>query len=159
MTVTPPNLSGQGNGSNLRIALVLDQWISADFAESSEARRFYSAYASKMGIDIANSQDASERAKTLFGQYQGVWKEVASKMQGIKGYPVRAPSRSESACPMQEFRFAAIATESSQRWFAKPQRHCRRSGRQTRRSVPTQEGFADTAPAPAVETVALPRAT
>jgi hypothetical protein len=68
----------------------LDQWTSADFAESSEARKFYAAYASKMGIDLSNSQDVSERAKALFSQYKGVWTEVAAKMQSVKGYPVKS---------------------------------------------------------------------
>jgi hypothetical protein len=77
-------------GAICEIALVLDQWTSADFAESSEARKFYSAYASKMGVDISNSQDVSERAKALFAQYKGVWTEVAAKMQGVKGYPVKS---------------------------------------------------------------------
>jgi hypothetical protein len=68
----------------------MDQWTSTDFAESSEARKFYTAYASKMGLDISNSQDVSERAKALFGQYKGLWTEVAAKMQSVKGYPVKS---------------------------------------------------------------------
>jgi hypothetical protein len=43
-----------------------------------------------MGIDVSNSQDVSERAKALFGQYKGLWTEVAAKMQGVKGYPVKS---------------------------------------------------------------------
>ena len=89
ITATQP-CQDKETGAICEIALVLDQWISADFAESGEARRFYTAYASKMGIDIANSQDASERAKALFGQYKGVWTEVADKMQAVKGYPVKS---------------------------------------------------------------------
>src|SRR5580704_8544344 len=89
VTATQP-CQDKETGAICEIALVLDQWISADFAESGEARRFYTAYASKMGIDIANSQDASERAKALFGQYKGVWTEVADKMQAVKGYPVKS---------------------------------------------------------------------
>jgi hypothetical protein len=77
-------------GAICEIALVMDLWNSADFAVSSETRKFYSAYASKMGMDLANSQDASERAKALFGQYKGVWTEVAAKMQTVKGYPVKS---------------------------------------------------------------------
>jgi hypothetical protein len=89
ITATQP-CQDKETGAICEIALVLDQWISADFAASGEARRFYTAYASKMGIDIANPQDASERAKALFGQYKGVWTEVADKMQSVKGYPVRS---------------------------------------------------------------------
>ena len=89
VTATKP-CQDKETGAICEIALVLDQWTSADFAESSEARKFYSAYASKMGIDLSNSQDVSERAKALFGQYKGVWTEVATKMQSVKGYPVKS---------------------------------------------------------------------
>jgi hypothetical protein len=89
VTATQP-CQDKETGAICEIALVLDQWTSADFAESSEARKFYSAYASKMGIGLPNSQDVSERAKALFGQYKGVWTEVAAKMQGVKGYPVKS---------------------------------------------------------------------
>ena len=43
-----------------------------------------------MGIDISNSQDISEKAKAMFGQYKGIWTEVAAKMQSVKGYPVKS---------------------------------------------------------------------
>jgi hypothetical protein len=89
VTATQP-CQDKETGAICEIALVLDQWTSADFAESSEARKFYSAYASKMGIDLSNSQDVSERAKALFSQYKGVWTEVAAKMQSVKGYPVKS---------------------------------------------------------------------
>ena len=89
VTATQP-CQDKETGAICEIALVLDLWTSADFAESSEARRFYSAYASKMGIDASNAQDVSQRAKALFAQYQGVWTEVAAKMQGVKGYPVKS---------------------------------------------------------------------
>jgi hypothetical protein len=89
VTATQP-CQDKETGAICEIALVLDQWTSTDFAESGEARKFYSAYASKMGIDLSNSQDVSERAKALFGQYKGVWTEVASKMQSVKGYPVKS---------------------------------------------------------------------
>lgn len=89
VTATQP-CQDKETGAICEVALVLDQWTSADFAESSEARKFYTAYASKMGIDISNSQDVSERAKALFGQYKGLWTEVAAKMQSVKGYPVKS---------------------------------------------------------------------
>jgi hypothetical protein len=89
VTATQP-CQDKDTGAICEIALVLDQWTSADFAESSEARKFYAAYASKMGIDLSNSQDVSERAKALFSQYKGVWTEVAAKMQSVKGYPVKS---------------------------------------------------------------------
>ncbi len=89
VTATQP-CQDKETGAICEIALVLDQWTSADFAESNEARKFYTAYAAKMGFDPSNSQDASERAKALFGQYKGVWSEVAAKMQSVKGYPVKS---------------------------------------------------------------------
>jgi hypothetical protein len=89
VTATQP-CQDKETGAICEIALVLDQWTSADFAESGEARKFYSAYASKMGIDPSNSQDVSERAKALFAQYKDVWTEVAAKMQSVKGYPVKS---------------------------------------------------------------------
>jgi hypothetical protein len=89
VTATQP-CQDKDTGAICEIALVLDQWISADFAESNEARKFYSAYASKMGIDLSNSQDVSERARALFARYKGVWTEVAAKMQSVKGYPVKS---------------------------------------------------------------------
>jgi hypothetical protein len=89
VTATQP-CQDKETGAICEIALVMDQWMSSDFAESSEARKFYSAYVSKMGMNPLTSQDASERAKALFGQYKGVWTEVAAKMQTVKGYPVKS---------------------------------------------------------------------
>jgi hypothetical protein len=77
-------------GSICEVALVLDEWMAAGFTESSEVRKFYTAYAQKMGLDPANSQDITERAKAMFSQYKGIWTEVAAKMQNVKGYPVRS---------------------------------------------------------------------
>jgi hypothetical protein len=77
-------------GSICEVALILDQWTAPGFAESAEVRKYYTAYAAKMGFDPANSQDAVQRAKGMFSQYQGIWSEVASKMQNVKGYPVRS---------------------------------------------------------------------
>ena len=77
-------------GSICEVALVLDQWIAADFTENAEVRKFYTAYAQKMGLDPANSQDIAEKAKVMFAQYKGIWTEIASKMQNVKGYPVRS---------------------------------------------------------------------
>lgn len=77
-------------GSICEVALVLDQWTAAGFAENTEVRKFYNAYAAKMGLDPASSQDVSQRAKALFSQYKGIWTEIASKMQSVKGYPVKS---------------------------------------------------------------------
>ena len=77
------------SGSICDVVLVLDQWLSADLTQNAEVRRFYQAYAAKMGFDAAGIQDSSQRAKALFSQYKGIWSEVATKMQGVKGFPVR----------------------------------------------------------------------
>ena len=76
-------------GSICEVALVLDQWLSAGFAESAEAQKYYKAYAAKLGLDPASSQDTAQRAQALFSQYKGIWAEIASKMQNMKGYPVK----------------------------------------------------------------------
>jgi hypothetical protein len=77
-------------GSICEVALVLDNWMAAGFAEGTEAQKFYKAYAAKMGLDASGSQDISQRAKALFSQYKGIWAEIASKMQDVKGYPVKS---------------------------------------------------------------------
>jgi hypothetical protein len=77
-------------GSVCEITLVLDEWTSTDFAVGSEARKFYSAYATKLGMDPSTSQDASQKAKIFFSQYKGAWTEIESKMQNVKGYPVKS---------------------------------------------------------------------
>jgi hypothetical protein len=89
VTATQP-CQDKDTGAICEIALVMDLWNSPDFVMSGEAKKFYTAYASKMGMDLSNSQDASDRAKALFGQYKGVWTEVAAKMQTVKGYPVKS---------------------------------------------------------------------
>jgi hypothetical protein len=76
-------------GSVCEVALSLDEWLSTSFSENTEAQRFYKAYAAKMGMDAATSQDASQRAQAMFSQYKGIWTEIVSKMQGVKGYPVK----------------------------------------------------------------------
>jgi hypothetical protein len=76
-------------GSICEVALVLDEWLSTGFAEGAEAQRFYKAYAAKMGLDASTSQDISQKAQALFGRYKGIWSEIATKMQGLKGYPVK----------------------------------------------------------------------
>ena len=77
-------------GAICEITLVMDEWISPEMAVGSEAKKFYAAYASKIGMDPSSMQDASQRAKLFFSQYQGAWSEVESKMQGVKGYPVKS---------------------------------------------------------------------
>jgi len=77
-------------GSICEVALVLDEWLAPGFVESGEVRKFYSAYAVKMGMDPSSAQDASQKAKAMFSQYKGIWTEIAAKMQNVKGYPVKS---------------------------------------------------------------------
>jgi hypothetical protein len=76
-------------GAICEITLVVDEWTSPDFVVGAEARKFYTAYATKMGMDPSTSQDASQKAKMFFSQYKGAWTEIESKMQGVKGYPLK----------------------------------------------------------------------
>lgn len=69
--------------------LVLDQWVAPDFAASEEAQAYQRAYAEKLGLTAAASRDFAERAESMFGAYQEMWKEVAAKMGDVKGYPVK----------------------------------------------------------------------
>jgi hypothetical protein len=76
-------------GSICEVALVLDDWMSTGFTEGAEAQKYYKAYAAKMGLDPSTSQDISQKAQSLFSRYKGIWSEIATKMQGVKGYPVK----------------------------------------------------------------------
>ncbi len=76
-------------GSVCDVTLSLDQWIAPRFDGGVDALRFQRAYAQKMGYDAAVSRDLAERAKTMFGRYQGVWTEIAKKTGDVQGYPVK----------------------------------------------------------------------
>src|ERR1700730_17334164 len=67
-------------GSICEVALVLDDWLSTGFTQGAEAQKYYKAYAAKMGLDPSTSQDVSQKAQALFGRYQGIWSEIATKM-------------------------------------------------------------------------------
>jgi len=76
-------------GSICEVALVLDEWLAPGFAENAELTAYGKAYAAKMGLDPSTSQDISQRVQSMFGRYKGIWGEILSKMQGVKGYPVK----------------------------------------------------------------------
>lgn len=69
--------------------LVLDQWVAPGFEASAEAQDYQRAFAEKLGLNASTSRDFSERAQSMFGRYQGLWSEVATKMRDVKGYPVK----------------------------------------------------------------------
>lgn len=76
-------------GSVCEVTLALDQWLAPKFEASADALKFQRAYAEKMGFDAAVSRDLAERAKSMFGRYQGVWTQIAQKTREVKGYPVK----------------------------------------------------------------------
>lgn len=69
--------------------LVMDQWVASGFEASAEAQEYQRAFAEKLGLNASTSRDFSERAQSMFGRYQGLWSEVATKMRDVKGYPVK----------------------------------------------------------------------
>jgi hypothetical protein len=88
ITVTQP-CKDKDTGSICEVGLVLDDWLATGFTEGAEAQRFAKAYAAKMGLDPLASQDFTQRAQALFARYKDLWSEIAAKMQGMKGYPVK----------------------------------------------------------------------
>ena len=77
-------------GSVCEFGLLLDEWISPEFIGGDTARKFYTAYGQKMGLDAAFARDGAQRAETLFKRYKGIWSEVATKMKDVKGYPIKS---------------------------------------------------------------------
>jgi len=69
--------------------LVLDQWVAPGFEASAETLAYQRAFAEKLGLNPGGSGDFAERAQSMFGRYQGLWSEVATKMRDVKGYPVK----------------------------------------------------------------------
>ena len=80
-------------GSVCDVTLSLDRGSPRASMAASTHCRFQRAYAQKMGYDAAVSRDLAERAKTMFGRYQGVWAEIAKKTGDVQGYPVKTSSR------------------------------------------------------------------
>jgi hypothetical protein len=77
------------SGAICEVALSLDEWLAPKFSSSSEASKFHRAYAEKLGLDTASGQDISQRAQAMFGQYKGIWTQIANKTKDAKGYPVK----------------------------------------------------------------------
>jgi hypothetical protein len=69
--------------------LVMDQWVAPGFEASAETLAYQRAFAEKLGLNAAASGDFAERAQSMFGRYQGLWSELATKMRDVKGYPVK----------------------------------------------------------------------
>jgi hypothetical protein len=79
----------KNTGQVCDFGLVLDQWVAPDFTASAEAQAYQLAFAEKLGLGAAGSRDFAERAESMFGGYEGMWREIATKMRDVKGYPVR----------------------------------------------------------------------
>jgi hypothetical protein len=76
-------------GSVCDFSLTIDQWLAPGFDAEAETLQFYKAYAEKMGFTTAMSQDAAQRAESLFGGYKGLWSEVGTQLRDVKGYPLK----------------------------------------------------------------------
>lgn len=77
-------------GQVCEFGLSLDQWMSPSFEAAEERLAYQRAYAEKLGLTATASRDFAERAQTMFGRYEGIWTEVASKMKDVGGYPVKS---------------------------------------------------------------------
>jgi hypothetical protein len=77
-------------GSVCDFGLVLDEWVAPGFEQSAETIAYQKAYAERLGLGTPGSRDFAERAQSMFGQYKGIWTEIASKMKDVQGYPVKA---------------------------------------------------------------------
>ncbi len=77
-------------GQVCEFGLALDQWLAPDFDAAQETLAYQRAYAEKMGFTAAASRDFAERAQSMFGRYQSLLTEIASKTRDVKGHPVKA---------------------------------------------------------------------
>jgi hypothetical protein len=91
MTVTASqSCTDPQSGQVCSFNLILDQWLAPEFEAADEVTEYYQAYAQKLGLDVANSADFSQRLESMFGSYQGIWSEIAGKMRETEGYPLRS---------------------------------------------------------------------
>jgi hypothetical protein len=77
-------------GSVCDFGLLLDEWVAPGFQQSAEVLAYHRAYAEKLGLGTPGSRDFAERAQSMFGQYKGIWTEIAAKMKDVQGYPLKA---------------------------------------------------------------------
>jgi hypothetical protein len=68
----------------------MDQWLTPDFDGDSEALAYQRAYAEKIGTTLGTSRDVSQRLEAMAGRYEDMWRELASKLKDLKGYPVKS---------------------------------------------------------------------
>jgi hypothetical protein len=89
MILATQSCRNKETGAVCDVTLSLDEWLAPKFDGGADALKFQRAYAERMGFDAAVSRDLGERAKSMFGRYEGVWKEIAQKTRDVKGYPVK----------------------------------------------------------------------
>lgn len=77
------------SGQVCDFGLVLDEWAAPGFEAGAETQAYYKAYAEKMGLGASASRDFSQRAQQMFGRYKEMWADVGTKMQDVKGHPVK----------------------------------------------------------------------
>lgn len=77
-------------GQVCEFGLTLDQWLAPNFDATEETLAYQRAYSEKMGLGAAASRDFAERAETMFGSYEAMWKEIAATTRDVTGYPVKA---------------------------------------------------------------------
>ena len=77
-------------GAVCDFGLVLDEWVAPGYEAASEVQAYYQQYAEKLGLGATGSRDFAERAQSMFGRYQGLWSEIATKMRDVKGQPVKS---------------------------------------------------------------------
>jgi hypothetical protein len=77
-------------GAVCDFGLVLDEWVAPNYEAAGEVQAYRQQYAEKLGLGTTGSRDFSERAQSMFGRYQGIWSQIATKMQDVKGQPVKS---------------------------------------------------------------------
>jgi len=101
------------SGQVCEFVLSLDEWLAPKFAASAEAQKYTRAYAQRMGLGTAtSSRDIAESAQSMFGRYQGIWSEIASKSKDMKGYPLKTTFAFAVGGPQCQSAPAATSTAS-----------------------------------------------
>jgi hypothetical protein len=77
-------------GQVCEFGLTLDQWLAPTFDAVEETLAYLRAYTEKLGLSAAASKDFAERAETMFGSYEAMWKEIAANTRHVEGYPVKS---------------------------------------------------------------------
>ena len=91
MTVTASqSCADPKTGQVCSFNLILDQWLAPEFEAGDEVVEYFQSYAEKVGLDVPQSADFAQRLESMFGGYEGIWSEIAQKMEETEGYPLRS---------------------------------------------------------------------